>query len=231
MGLDGVEIVLEAERRFGVALEDAECARVTTVADLAALVWAKLPRRCECPSARRFYELRVAIVEAAGVERRAVRPGTRLDAIIPRGARRRVWRRLRARDAMVPRLVWPAWVDDAMLWVAGALCMGAVMVLGVACGAGGVLWGLVALAAMFVTGGVLVWGAGAWAPRLPEGCATVGDLVRWTVPVGVPDGAGERLIAQVAVLERVRAMVSEELGMPLEKVQPESRFVKDLGVG
>ncbi len=47
MGLDGVELVMAVEDRFGVKLPDSECSHVRTVADLAALVIAKLPRAAE----------------------------------------------------------------------------------------------------------------------------------------------------------------------------------------
>lgn len=68
--------------------------------------------------------------------------------------------------------------------------------------------------------------------RLPPEIETVGDVVRLIAPIEVAHGSpGERLLAQQQVLTEVRRITSQQLGLALEKIQPESDFVKDLGVG
>ena len=48
----------------------------------------------------------------------------------------------------------------------------------------------------------------------------------------MPDaGGGQRLLWQQQVLEEVRLLTAEFLGLSLDKVKPESRFVEDLGAG
>lgn len=232
MGLDAVELVMEVEDRFNVKLADSECARVRTVADLAALVISRLPRPSGiCPTARTFFELRSQMVNAAGVERRLARPKTRLETLFPSGLRR-PWRMLRKANPRLPRLVASSAVDTAIMWATAIGVFVSVAVIGVTwarygAGAGVVAFLLVAVAMLVLlrTSSEIGW-------RLPPGVETVGDVVRLIAPIAVAHGSsGERLLAQQHVLAEVRRITSLQLGLPLEKVQPESDFVKDLGVG
>jgi acyl carrier protein len=232
MGLDAVELVMEVEDRFNVKLADSECARVRTVADLAALVISRLPRPSGfCPTARTFFELRSQMVNGAAVERRLVRPKARLEALFPSGLRR-PWRMLRKANPRLPRLVASSAVDTAMLW-ATALCVfsgvAVVAVIWATLGAGA---GVIAFLLMALVSGFIIHASSAIGWRLPPGVETVGDVVRLIAPIEVAHGSqGERLLAQQQVLAEVRRITSQQLGLPLEKVQPESSFVKDLEVG
>ncbi len=232
MGLDAVELVMEVEDRFNVKLADSECARVRTVADLAALVISRLPRPSGiCPTARTFFELRCQMVNGAGVERRLVRPKARLQTLFPSGLQR-PWRMLRKANPRLPRLVAPSAVDTAIMWATAIGVLVSVAVVGVTwarfgAAAGVVVFLLVAVAMVTLlrTSKEIGW-------HLPPGVETVGDVVRLIAPIGVAYGSpGERLLAQQHVLAEVRRITSQQLGLPLEKVQPDSDFVKDLGVG
>lgn len=60
---------------------------------------------------------------------------------------------------------------------------------------------------------------------------TVGDLVRMITPTPLPNGPGDRIMAEHQILEEVRQITSEQLGIALERIHPASDFVKDLGAG
>ena len=67
--------------------------------------------------------------------------------------------------------------------------------------------------------------------ELPAGIATVGDMARLIAVSEIPaEGAGARLAAHARVLEEVRRLIADFLHVPLEKVQPESDLVRDLGI-
>jgi acyl carrier protein len=229
--MDAVELVIAVERRFKVTMPDEACSRVRTVADLAALVIARTPHeKRTCVSARTFYQLRAALV-SAGVEHRSVRPGARLIELCPQGLRR-AWRALRAHDPSVPRLEAPPVVDRALLWAAAIAVLASVGIVGVvavsfgtAAAVGTFLTSITVLTLLCRASDVIGW-------RLPEGMETVGDVVRAIAPIQIAGGSpGERLLAQQRVLEEVRRLTAEQLGMPLEKVTPLSTFAGDLGVG
>lgn len=72
-----------------------------------------------------------------------------------------------------------------------------------------------------------------------EGVRTVADLVA-LVMAHLPRSAGagltagaaavERAAGERAVLERVRWLTARQLGIPIERVEAESRFVEDLEI-
>jgi hypothetical protein len=230
MGLDHVELVMEVEDRFGITLPDAECERVRTVADLAALVVSRLPRPDGvCPTARTFFQFRTLAMVHGGIQRRRLRPAVRLDELFPPGPRR-LWRTLRRHDHRLPRLamnhgaqhalfigaalLWLAWVGGLAVALTGRANMMAMAIIFV-------LLGLVTLAMVLLD---------RRAPRyFPPELQTVGDLARRMAPIHVPhETPGERLIAQQRVLAEVRRIIACQMALPVEKVLPETDFVKDL---
>ncbi|MBX3382560.1 MAG: acyl carrier protein [Phycisphaeraceae bacterium] len=233
MGLDAVELVLDVEEHFNVKLTDAECEHVATVADLAALVISHLPRsEGVCTTARAFFELRTLMVTLGGFERQRVRPKARLEEFFPRGSRR-LWTLLRKKNRRVPQLIATARADRLFLRV-GAL---AVMIWLIASAA---LWGLrggvVAVPLSIVSFAVGVWAFRSvytyFAQDFPPGIETVADVARYIAPMEIPlDGLGERLVAEQRVLEEVRKLTAQQFGLPLERVQPTTNFVKDLEIG
>lgn len=232
MGLDAVELVMEVEDRFNVKLADSECARVRTIADLAALVISRLPRPSGiCPTARTFFELRHQMVTEAGVMRRHVRPSARLVTLFPSGLRR-PWRRLRRTNPRLPRLVASSAVDTTIMWATAIGVFVSVALVGVTWARFGAAASLVAFLLVAIVMVTLLRTLNKIGWRLPPGIETVGDVVRLIAPIEVAHGSpGERLLAQQHVLTEVRRITSQQLGLPMEKVQPESDFVKDLEVG
>jgi acyl carrier protein len=233
MGLDAVELVMEVEVRFNVKLPDADCQRVRTVADLAALVVARLPsvQVGPCPTARAFFDLRRLMVAHAELERSRVRPRAHLDDLFPAQTRRR-WNALRGHDPRLPRLVATALADAAMLLAAALAAFSWLMATAALWGSRGALLA-VPVAMLVLAAGVAIFSVVSrkLATHFPVGLATVGDVARFIAPIGASSGSpGERLLTQQRVMEEVRRLTAEKLRLPLERVQPTSDFVKDLEI-
>ena len=75
MGLDSVEIVIEVEDAFDIAIDDDDAGQVLTVGNLHDLVVSKLPEREQevCHSAHVFYRLRRYLTDHLRWTRRDVR--------------------------------------------------------------------------------------------------------------------------------------------------------------
>lgn len=223
---------MELEQRFRVRLPDTECQRARTVADLAALVLTHLPTaHGACATARRFYKLRAGLCDVTGAERRAIRPGTRLESLFPREGRRRRWARLRARDPDVLRLHDSARLDAGALLICGAGVFVWIVVIGGLALRHGALIVLPGIAVMVAALAVMSRLSMLLATGLPAGCESVADLVRLTTPMEMPENSGERLVRELEVLDTVRGVVAEQLGFAVDDVKPSSRLVEDLGVG
>ncbi len=227
MGLDSVELVMDVEARFGIELPDWDCAKVRTVGDLAAVVAqrGRRPRGGACPTADTFYWVRRTLIASAGVARSAVRPSTRLEALIPGNrARRAAWKALRVGRPALPQLETPARVDGALLFVCVIGFFAALLVVPVTLT--GSPWsllpaGMIVLAIVAAAMNIL---PGPWQVLPPLGIKTVGDIARAISPL---ETAGMK--GQDALMLQVRALVASQTGLPLEKVQPTSRFIEDLG--
>jgi hypothetical protein len=107
MGLDAVELVINLEDAFGVAIPDAAAEQMRTVGDTYDRIVSCLRERAAdmsaCGSAHTFYRLRQELASHLGVARRLVRPDSVLENLIAPLARR-WWPRIARAAAMhVPR--------------------------------------------------------------------------------------------------------------------------------
>lgn len=236
MGLDSVEIIMEVEDEFGVKLSDAECSRIVTVADLAALVIkAKSTFAGPCPSSRLFYRLRRIMMEDHGFARSRVRPTTRWVDLAS-GKLRDVWHEIRTIDPKVPPLALPAGLKGLHIAITILFMVSWLPTIVIASGPFGVT-GTVAFTVlwliMYLLYSLLIQ---QFSVILPAGIETVGDAVRLAVrhhpcSSDIPEpGTGARLIMEEQIMLKTREIISGQMGLPMEKVQPHSEFVKDIGV-
>jgi len=232
MGLESVELVLEVEDQFKVSLSDPECSQVRTVADLAALIISRLPRESPgCPTAKRFFLVRDGILAVTGLPPRTVRPRTRLEIAFPRQSRRKQWATLRTLDRITPSLAAPWAVFRALFWLTFFGLIAWLIAAAAIWGSAGPTVALLATIAMLVVGGqTSAFVYSRFAVCFPDGCNTIADLVRLTMPPTIPTERGERLAAEHAILRKVREIIAKQLRMDLDLVQPESRFNEDLRV-
>lgn len=111
MGLDGVELIMAVEEKFGISISDEEAQEVLTVGDMKRLVRAKLDitDSAGCLTQRAFHLIRKNAITEFGLPRRTLRPDSRLDDVIPRINRRQTWQRfqLALGVAEFPELVRP----------------------------------------------------------------------------------------------------------------------------
>src|SRR5689334_22879282 len=93
MGLEVLEVVFATEQRFGIKLSNEELTNVLTPGDLLRLVLSHLQPRPRRVSAlvTHFYAIRRAVTKNLHLEPRAIRPSTRIDAVVSRRGRRALW--------------------------------------------------------------------------------------------------------------------------------------------
>jgi acyl carrier protein len=226
MGLEGVEIIIEIENEFGIAIPDKDVERIMTIGGLAQYVEERLggsdtlPAQAVCPTSRAFYALRRTMISVLGADRAAIRPSVRLRRLIPYAVRRRFWIEMETAGFRSPPLTVPSGVQLAVIALAGAV---------------GVL----------LMGGMLKYG---WSPTifvlwiplscliavyilrrsnsfLPASCVTVGDLARQSWLETVHDGTiSQPTITSQSVLDRIKTIVAKELRIPENSIHGETRF-------
>ena len=237
MGLDGVELIMAVEESFGIQIADEEAGALLTVGDLHNLVLAKLhgqsPDRCLTSVA--FYRLRRAFMDGLRVNRRDISPGSLLGRIIPREGRRQQWERVNsALHLKMPELERPRWVWLCLSVFALALSAAltpAMYAMSRRYTPNTDLLVLVVLAGFvfFVSLGFRL--SRPLANAFPSGIETAGDLAR-----EVLSRNHAQLAAEVGsynteeVWDSVCRLIVNQTGVEREKVRPEARIVKDLGV-
>jgi acyl carrier protein len=225
---------MEVEETFNIAIPDEEASRIVTVDDLyqSVLDHVQSQRSEFCVSRAVFYRLRRAIIARFGVERGQIRPQHDVEELIPWRKRRRAWQQLGQELALeLPELERPAKVKLTLALMCLRLAIGIVA----ACIS---VFGFNAHAAVSVFIGCVVFIALAeyritipLARCIPERCRSVRGLVQTIVLMNHKKVLVARIGAnQPEVWNILRALIACQLGVRLEDVTPEARFVADLGV-
>jgi hypothetical protein len=231
MGLDAVEFVMEVEQEFKVSLPDYAVESFRTLGQIHDFLLEKCAgrRRSGCPTGAAFYRLRRGLIEVSGVQRRAVRPGTPLLAVLGKRRLHRTWKRLQR----TLRLDLPPLENRAGVGAAWGLVTGAV-------GAGGI--GLIltrdpctalGAALMGLNPGLLIgYAVGLLLPpTIGRPYRTVGDLARGLVALHDREfrTGPEPATEGDPLWDRLCDVVVRQLGVKRETLHRDTRFVEDLG--
>jgi len=219
MGLDGVELLIAVEEKFGISITDEEAQRLITVGQLYNLIVSKLPTSDTCGSMIVFNRLRRGF-QAVGISRGEISPETLLAPLLPLGRRRRLWTHLSSVSQLkLPGLRRPLWVKGMLIVVAILLTL-SVLFLGPGLSA--------SIAAALLSTIVLAIASRPAALQLPDGCTTVADLAQVLVTsfsfLSAPRPGREEVWSLLV------DMVVRIGGVPAAQVTPHARFVDDLGL-
>lgn len=248
MGLDVVELVMEIEDEFGIQITNEDFPKAATVGDLRDLVAVKLsvkegwepPKQSSfCPSAALFLWLRKGLRTALDRPDLRLRPSERLDGYLPSMSRRKDWSRWQtACELYLPALQHRPWLEalpltGTLLALLSSLIGGVVLSLTGQADAAFTLMVFTPLNSLVVGMILLVLREALPRRHLPPGLATFAELVR---TIGPLDWQQWQTLKQIGPAERreeiwrrVQKIVSKQLNIPIPEIQPESRFVEDLG--
>jgi acyl carrier protein len=218
MGLDGIELVMALEERFGVTITDAEAEACFTPAAVIELIFGKLRASDErvCVSQRAFYLLRKGLTRALGVSRRSVALSSDIRSFTAGRSDREVWDDLKT---AVQARSWPALARP--LWLVVSLWL---LSLGAFCAFFAVFpW----YVAAFCTGFLAFFADWITRPlrsRIPARFSRIRELVPFAVTSDVIAWTRD----QVASL--VKKLVIEQLGLREGQYREDAHFIKDLGL-
>lgn len=229
MGLDTVELIIEVEEAFGIEIPDRFAERMLTVGDLYDFVIDNIeaPIWGNCLSASTFLAIRKS-VNQLGVEKR-FGPSSKLVDVLPETGRRKIWHALASETGLqFPDLVLPDWLEQTnfFLNLLIAFCV-AVMVGMIDLGAGIFMFFLTA-----VFGGSLISAATrSWATEFGSRWQSFRGLTNEVVARNAKrlrmDQGAFRPKETWEILTRI---VVEVLGVDVDEVTHDARFVEDLGL-
>ncbi len=228
MGLDVVEVILEAEEAFKISLADDDASRIVTAGDLHEAILRGLPepRRTVCLTAAAFYGIRRTLVAVTGRDRREVRPSTKLSDLLPLGSRKSAWREIgRALAVRMPLLDVPAW--GVPLAIGCGIAAG--IALGIALPPAFVFvaaFGVIV--AILISARLVFWLFGT---SFPKHTQTVGQLAAAVVAKNYAQLSGGRASRDPdEVWQSLRFLLAEQLSLDPEKISKQSRLADDLGM-
>lgn len=237
MGLDYVEVIMEIEDLFQIEIDDEAGAKIRTVGDLYEVVLEKLDQQRlvaqttgGCPTIPPFLNIRNAIVSLVPVERKAVRPSSHLEDLLPQNQRILLWRELQQRLQLpLPPLVLTDSVRTGLLSVSLVVFLTAAVLL---VAAGGMNGFALAVSMGVIIGCLLYLGTRPLATTFPPGCSTIADIVRRVRP---PYHPSNRLTPiptdRNQIWQLVVQTVAETLNEPANHIEPQTRFYEDLRCG
>jgi acyl carrier protein len=238
-GDDGAELLMTLEEAFDIRIPDQVSGRFVTVGDLHTYLVGRLREKGAvggeaCLTARAFYRVRRAVADQLGLERRALRPATRLEVILPPSERRRLWPRLERTSGLAwPALQRPVWLATTMLFAV----LTAIVVAHVWCYQN--WWGspgVSALVYVAIPAEIAVVVGLAMLVTRPlatclKGCETLGDVARIVLAKNLRRlKTGQTLaINEQEVWDILVSMVSDQISVHRKEITPQMQFVEDLG--
>ncbi len=221
MGLESVELVMDIENAFAICIPDEEATSCTTVGKLIEIVQQRigLQPKTHCATSRGFYRTRRALIQSVGLNRDQIRLDSKLEELIPTEQRRNAWGFLRQAGLALPVLRLSSVQIVAIL---SAMAMVAAISIALTHAVLPIVFG-----SLFLTGYAFLF-ASSFARTIPNSCNTVRNLVIQLPPCPL-DPPLNKGLSREEVAQKVRLIISNGLGVPIEKVSNEARFVKDLG--
>ena len=229
MGLDAVEIVMDVEDHFGISIQNSEAERVRTVADLVALIQSRVDAAhlAACPTLASFLRLRSTVREIAKDDTLRIRTRTRVVDVLDRSQRRSLWKHMKIMLGSAPPGLRrsPAQRRLFVILVLGTVAFAVVV-------AAAIDFAILPLTLAFAAIIMLLLHIGTVPSCMypPDKLSTFGALARRIAGVTVATKQ-LHLDSVDAILDELRPIVVDNLGVDASEVVLEARLIEDLGMG
>ncbi len=228
MGMDGVEIVMDVEDHFGISIQDSEAEHVRAVGDLVALVQARIAaaQREYCPTLTAFLSLRNAARVVLGDDSVHLRPRDAVANILAPTQRRALWKQLPALMGTSPRpLRRPALLRRSLAAISIAVLLLALF------SALTIDFQTLPLTIIVAAGVIVVLHYLTIPLRSipPVGWMTFGEITTEMVGLKVATKM-VHLRSDDEILNELRPLLVNVLGVDGAEIVPAARFVEDLGM-
>jgi acyl carrier protein len=232
MGLDGVELVMEVEKNFGIQIPDSEAEKIITVGDMYDAVWRHLEGRHneKCKSQALFYKLRQSFAQQFQFPPKELLLQTSPAAIFPEVNRREAYKRFAGETNLkLPSLVLTqSWsiLLNVFGWSAilGSLVIALILINFFDYSK----WLLLApVAGIFITGGISEW-LEPLRTKIAE--PTMRLFIERTLAMnfaGMVNDSGTNRKEMESVINHI---IVDKIGVEMEEIAPDKKFGDDLGV-
>ncbi len=228
MGLDGVQLVMEIEDKFGITIPDSVYSEIRTVGDLVGLCLDRIlaANTMHCPSLSCFLSLRHLVRGIRNDPDLRLRPRDNVETVLDESDRKRIWQQLPELLKTNPReLRRPAGLRKTLVLVVLSFPIVLMAVLPWNVGILMLIW-----FATYAFGMILFRLTINFRTRTPNGYTTFGDITKRMVGLSIATNPPAETDYDT-VFSIVKQIVVDQLGVDDDEVVPTARFVEDLGVG
>lgn len=231
-GFDSIDVIMEVEDTFGIEIPDREAERILTAGALHEYVVRRVPlvelgADARCLSAVAFHRMRRRLVALYGLNPRRIRPGSRLEDILPEESFRwEAWKQLGSSlGVRLAPLEHPRWLSLAAL-----LLMVFIFIASLALLPRGSNWGVAWVAPVVFWTFFCPWlllrlTRDRYAVHIPRGYETVGDVSSLLMHEEVERMADHKEAWWThEVWEFIRCCIAKSAGIPPARVKKESKF-------
>jgi len=224
MGLEGVELLLTLEEEFQIAITDEEAQKSLTPNLLTDVVWAKLKKSNQdaCPSQKGFYVVRRNLVDLLRIPRTNIKPETPLHKLIEQRHRSRLWPTILSRlsngQKVYAPLERPIWIKRIIYLFSPILLVPTLFFIYQVPFALSLISTLIICMIMMLFTKPLKM-------AFPKNYASVKDLIK------IVGTLQSRVWERNEVYQKIKDVIVKQIGIKEDKIQPDSHFYKDLGIG
>lgn len=222
MGLDSVEILMDVEEEFKISFFDSDAEEITTVGQLVDAVYARLRHNAQesCPSQHGFYIVRKQMIETLGLKRSQIKPETKLEDVISRKDRPRLWRDL-IRSIGGKKTGWPSLGRPRLMGnIVGVTAISATIACVIA-----LMYQSFLLSFLSALAGVLaVVLTIPYKKEIPKEFSQVKDLIRFVTTLD------PKIWTKEEIFQKLKTIIVKQLGIDESKVTLDANFMDDLGV-
>ena len=223
MGLDFVELIVEIEKKFEISINESEVYHADTVGKLSDVIYQRLRKDAQdpCPTQKGFYIIRHNLISEYKLSRSEITPDTKLNDIIPKKKRRKMWKSLIkaiTKDSRNLELELTLWPNIVFIYFCPILVLLLVLYL--------LPWEAfwLAIIAAFTTAWLFAWFLTPLKNKIPDDCSTVKDLIPYITT------RSTKVWGKDEVYEEIKNLIVEMFAIKPSLITPNSHIIDDLGL-
>jgi len=218
MGLDTVELLMAIEDEFGIHIDDDDAVNLTTPEEAANYVYARVRKSEEdpCLSQKGFYKLRKVITETFNVKRNKIKPDTELKELLGDNIKRN-WKLLKNSIGVKD---FPHLKRSNALFYSAVLIAPLITVIPLLLNSAPLELILISFLLLSVLLNSITY---KMASIIPTEYASVSSLIPYV------ECSKNTIWEKEHIIQRIIEITSEQLSIPIEKINKDSHFVQELG--
>lgn len=229
MGLNSVELIMDVENTFQITISDSEAENIRTVSDMYDLVLKKIDYsdNHQCKSQILFYKMREVFGRHCHINRKTISPNTNLNNLFDRATIKSKWKAIQDElHITIPNLVRSDILNSVLTWASFFLVGFGLILIFIAFKFS--LYYLILYSIAFILLTDLSWRLTKFFKIYPK-YNTMREFIHGIMPIYLKD-TDISVNDTNDILTILKYLICNTIGVKLEEITLDARFVDDLKV-